>query len=135
MPIYEHQCGKCGRQFGHYRTMDRCLEKAECPKCGKPAPRILSVPHIQTTDNFRHRDFAPPGIRPPKGGWSSRRELALALKEKGREGDLDNPAARRASEDAKRLPPIGSRVNPRGRTKIQVQMSAARGRRDLAKGG
>jgi len=103
--------------------MDRCLEKAECPKCGKPAPRILSVPNVQTQDNFRHRDFAPPGIRPPKGGWSSRRELTLALKEKGREGDLDSPAARRASEDAKKLPPIGSRVNPKGRTKIQVQVA------------
>jgi len=122
MPLYEHECPKCGRRFGRFRSMARCMDPAECPKCGKPAPRILSVPTVFTHDNFRHRDFAPPGIRPPRGGWSSRRELALALKEKGREGDLDNPAARAASEDEKKLPRIGSRVNPKGRTKIQVQM-------------
>jgi len=108
--------------------MDRCLEKAECPKCGKPAPRILSVPNVQTTDNFRHRYFAPPGIRPPKGGWSSRRQLADALKANGREGDLDNPDAHRASEDARKAPRIGSRVNPKARTKIQVQVSSPRKR-------
>lgn len=98
------------------------MEAAECPACGKPAPRILSVPTVLTQDNFRHRDFAPPGIQPPRGGWSSRRELADALKAKGREGDLDNPDVRRASRDLKRVPPIGSRVNPKARTKVQVQV-------------
>ena len=126
MPIYEHQCGKCGKRFERLRPMSRCADDADCPDCGGSAARILSVPTVFTHDNFRHRDFAPPGIRPPKGGWSSRRELALALKERGREGDLDSPAARRASEDAKRLPPIGSRVNPKGRTKIQVQVASPR---------
>ena len=128
MPLYEHQCPRCGRRFGHFRSMDRCMEPAECPKCGKPAPRILSVPNVQTNDNFRHRDFAPPGIRTPPGGWSSRKELALALKEKGREGDLDNPDAHRASEDTRKMPRIGSRVDPQARTKIQVQVASPRKR-------
>ena len=98
------------------------MDPARCPKCGKAAKRILSVPNVQTSDNFRHRDFAPPGIRPPKGGWGSRKELALALKEQGREGELDDPDSHKASEDAKKMPRIGSRVNPKARTKIQVQM-------------
>ncbi|HUX16440.1 MAG TPA: zinc ribbon domain-containing protein [Phycisphaerae bacterium] len=122
MPIYEHECRKCGKRFERMRPMSRYAEDADCPGCGGSAVRIVSVPNIETTDNFRHRDFAPPGIRPPKGGWGSRRELADALKAQGREGDLDNPATRRASEDGKKLPPIGSRVRPGARTKVQVQV-------------
>lgn len=42
MPIYEYQCGKCGK---HFEVMQKISEPpiAPCPKCGDTADRVISL--------------------------------------------------------------------------------------------
>lgn len=41
MPIYEYECSEHGL-FDESRPMQRSREGAECPACGRAAPRVLS---------------------------------------------------------------------------------------------
>jgi len=43
MPIYEYQCGGCGR-FSALRRLADYAEPAPCPACGRPSPRTVSCP-------------------------------------------------------------------------------------------
>jgi len=51
MPMYEFQCGKCGKRFSvrhTFREHDR--HRAEnCPKCGsRTVKQLLTTVHVQT---------------------------------------------------------------------------------------
>jgi putative FmdB family regulatory protein len=45
MPLYEYQCGQCGRFEVIRKFSDPPL--TECPTCGKPIEKLLSSPAIQ----------------------------------------------------------------------------------------
>jgi putative FmdB family regulatory protein len=45
MPLYEYQCGQCGRFEVIRKFSDPPL--VECPTCGKPIEKLLSSPAIQ----------------------------------------------------------------------------------------
>ena len=42
MPLYEYDCEECG-EFSASRLMAASALPAECPTCGRPAPRVLSA--------------------------------------------------------------------------------------------
>jgi len=42
MPFYAYECDRCG-PFEEFRSMARFAEPCDCPDCGEPAPRQLSV--------------------------------------------------------------------------------------------
>ena len=43
MPIYEYTCTDCSLDFELLRPFSQADEKAECPRCRKPAGRKLST--------------------------------------------------------------------------------------------
>ncbi len=43
MPLYEYVCTTCRNRFEKLRPMESAGEDANCPDCGSPAPRALSV--------------------------------------------------------------------------------------------
>lgn len=43
MPIYEYSCPPCQILFERMRPMDAFDEPADCPDCGIPSPRVLSM--------------------------------------------------------------------------------------------
>jgi len=43
MPIYEYVCANCKQKFEQMRPMSEAAETGNCPTCGKPAPRALSL--------------------------------------------------------------------------------------------
>ena len=45
MPLYEYECGACGRFEIIQKFSDSAL--TECPKCGNPVEKLLSAPAIQ----------------------------------------------------------------------------------------
>ena len=46
MPLYEYECGKCGKHFEKIEKFQgRHLKK--CPSCGGPVERLMSPPAIQ----------------------------------------------------------------------------------------
>ena len=49
MPLYEYRCAECSREFELLRPMDMSAAKADCPSCGEPSTRILSVFAASTT--------------------------------------------------------------------------------------
>ena len=44
MILYEYRCVACRSLFTARRPMDRRNEPAECPACGGPGRRVVSVP-------------------------------------------------------------------------------------------
>ena len=46
MPRYDYECPSCG-PFQGWRPMVEAAEPHPCPDCDKPAPRILTSPHIR----------------------------------------------------------------------------------------
>jgi putative FmdB family regulatory protein len=42
MPIYEYQCPKCQHRFEEWVKLADAHGQEPCPKCGAPAPRIMS---------------------------------------------------------------------------------------------
>ena len=42
MPIYEYQCPKCQHRFEEWVKLADAHGQEPCPKCGTPAPRIMS---------------------------------------------------------------------------------------------
>ena len=42
MPIYEYQCHKCQHRFEEWVKLADAHGQEPCPKCGTPAPRIMS---------------------------------------------------------------------------------------------
>ena len=49
MPLYEYRCPDCSREFELLRPMDMSAARADCPSCGEPSTRILSVFAASTT--------------------------------------------------------------------------------------
>jgi putative FmdB family regulatory protein len=45
MPLYDYQCRHCG-PFRDWRGMGEYRKPAECPECGKPAPRSAATPAL-----------------------------------------------------------------------------------------
>jgi putative FmdB family regulatory protein len=45
VPLYEYQCGRCGRFERIQKFADPTL--TECPTCGQPVEKLLSSPAIQ----------------------------------------------------------------------------------------
>jgi len=68
MPIYEYECRACG-SFSDARPMAACAQPAPCPRCARPAARVLSATAIGGGGARRPR--AEPSLvvkerRPPK---------------------------------------------------------------------
>ena len=42
MPLYEYTCPDCGLKFEKMRPISCAAEDAPCPRCQKPAKRVLS---------------------------------------------------------------------------------------------
>ena len=60
MPQYEFECNLCGERFDKQMPISE-EETHECPKCGQPAPKIMSV--VNSTFGWRlteasHERFA-----------------------------------------------------------------------------
>lgn len=34
MPLYEYQCGECGKKFESYQRLSEVKDEQECPACG-----------------------------------------------------------------------------------------------------
>lgn len=49
MPRYNYQCRRCG-PFDDWQPMSRSDAPAKCPRCGKPAPRAVSLPSMNMMD-------------------------------------------------------------------------------------
>lgn len=49
MPLYEYRCERCTSNFELLRPVSASKERADCPKCEAPAPRVLSVFAAYTT--------------------------------------------------------------------------------------
>lgn len=47
MAIYEYNCEAHGR-FEALRTMAMAVEPMACPRCDRPAPRVMSAPRLVT---------------------------------------------------------------------------------------
>ena len=43
MPIYEYVCEKCDTKFEQLRPLSQAEKPADCPKCHKPARRMMST--------------------------------------------------------------------------------------------
>ncbi len=46
MPLYEYQCGECGRRFERLQKVNDEPVR-ECPYCGGAVDRLLGVPALQ----------------------------------------------------------------------------------------
>ena len=46
MPLYEYECGKCGKHFEKIEKLQGPHLK-KCPSCGGPVERLMSPPAIQ----------------------------------------------------------------------------------------
>lgn len=46
MPLYEYECSHCHHRYEKIESFS-APEKQKCPKCGKPAHRLLAAPAIQ----------------------------------------------------------------------------------------
>lgn len=46
MPLYEYECGKCGKHFEKIEKLDGPHLK-KCPACGGRVERLMSAPAIQ----------------------------------------------------------------------------------------
>lgn len=46
MPLYEYSCSVHG-SFDEFRPSSQCKEAIECPECGGPSARVLTVPHTR----------------------------------------------------------------------------------------
>ena len=57
MPVYDYHCDACG-PFTEMRPMAEYDLPQTCPKCGRDAPRALSVPHFASMPEGRRRAFA-----------------------------------------------------------------------------
>lgn len=49
MPRYNYECRRCG-PFSDWQSMSRSDAPATCPRCGKPAPRAISLPNMSFMD-------------------------------------------------------------------------------------
>jgi len=46
VPLYEYECGKCGKHFEKIEKL-RGPHLKKCPSCGGPVERLMSPPAIQ----------------------------------------------------------------------------------------
>jgi putative FmdB family regulatory protein len=46
MPLYEYECGNCGKRFEKIEKVNSASLR-KCPKCGGKAHRLLAAPAIQ----------------------------------------------------------------------------------------
>jgi putative FmdB family regulatory protein len=45
MVLYQYQCSE-GHDSDQFADMDKRNESRPCPKCGKPAERVIAAPHV-----------------------------------------------------------------------------------------
>jgi putative FmdB family regulatory protein len=44
MPVYEYECGACGKRFERLVSLSEARRSMGCPKCGsKPVRKLVSV--------------------------------------------------------------------------------------------
>lgn len=76
MPLYEYQCGGCGKRFELLQKFSDSVT-SPCPACGASAPRVLSVSAIQFKGSGWYvTDYA----RKPEPGKSDSGQPAAADK-------------------------------------------------------
>jgi putative FmdB family regulatory protein len=80
MPLYEYECGSCGRRFERIQKFSD-PPVTECPTCGGPVHKLVSSPAIQFKGSgFYITDYA-------KSGKSSETESSAKA------GSADKPAS------------------------------------------
>ncbi|MEE9235695.1 MAG: zinc ribbon domain-containing protein [Candidatus Acidoferrales bacterium] len=91
MPLYEYECGGCGKRFELIQKFSAPPEFA-CPKCGTEAHRLLSPPALQFKGSGWYiTDYARKS-RPAEG--SDKGEGKAESRESARSGDTRKaPAA------------------------------------------
>jgi len=54
MPKYDHRCETCEIVFEVDKPIKEAGEAKLCPKCGRPAPQVMSTPaiHWRNTPKF-----------------------------------------------------------------------------------
>lgn len=63
MPLYDYACPGCG-PFSASRPLREFDQPADCPACGAPAPRRLTVPAVLgRAQRTSGRDTEPGGYR------------------------------------------------------------------------
>jgi len=56
VPVYEYKCPD-NHRFTVVRPMSESSKHAECPECGKPAPREITAPQIKGGDTPTFHEF------------------------------------------------------------------------------
>jgi putative FmdB family regulatory protein len=65
MPTYDYSCAACG-PFDALRAIAQRDQAADCPRCGKPAPRVIgSGPHLVGDRSNRGADGSYRRMRHP----------------------------------------------------------------------
>ena len=67
MILYEYRCKACRARFTARRPMARRDEPADCPDCGGPGLRVISVP--QKWESAWSRPRHPEELRTTKELW------------------------------------------------------------------
>jgi putative FmdB family regulatory protein len=100
MPLYEYECGQCGRFEVIRKFSDEPL--TACPTCGKPIEKLLSSPAIQFKGTGWYvTDYA--GKSSAKGGKSEKSEKSDGGKSEG-----GKDAGGGKSETSSSAPPAAS---------------------------
>lgn len=70
MPIYEYECPKCGNVFEEWGKASEPHQMEPCPKCGTPAPRVISrTSFVLKGDGWYVSDYGyRKGIKDDAGG-------------------------------------------------------------------
>ena len=55
MPTYDYACTSCGTFAATRRIADRD-QATDCPKCGRPATRLVSSPHVGGVQSLHARE-------------------------------------------------------------------------------
>jgi len=55
MPIYEYECGECGKFEGIQKITEEPLKK--CEKCGKPVHRLVSLSSFALVGGGWYKDL------------------------------------------------------------------------------
>ena len=102
MPLYEYECGSCGRRFERIQKFSD-PPVTDCPECGGPVRKLFSSPAIQFKGSgFYITDYAKSG-RSAEPGAPAGAEKPAAETAKGGEG-----AAAASSSGAQSDSPAGT---------------------------
>ena len=85
MPIYAYECDTCKLSFDRYNTVQN-RAYYDCPECGKPVKKILSIPRMSADLNVRDLNGTPIWY-PPAGGKHYDRVLKKTFYSKKEKAD------------------------------------------------